>query len=326
MASVKVVEYSFENERWKELDFINSEYDKEGNILSEYREDSEGNMQFDYSYLYDGSNMTTINGKRLRSGECITYRYEYNYDENDNQVRGIRFDGDEIVSIYEAKYDENNQLIEGINTIGGKIDYKYTATYDSNGQLISEAKYKGYTYKGETRFQLEYRMDYIFDENGNVVEEKKYNDFSELEYHYIYQYEGNNMIGANKLSENGLILSSYSAVYSDDNLTEFTITDKDGAIIQKHQATYQGNNMISENDITHPPNIQKVYEAKYDETGNKLEEINYEEEIGGELFVSKYVYLYDDHNNCIEETYYIFSHETEKWIPISKQTNAILYY
>ena len=149
----------------------------------------------------------------------------------------------------------------------------------------------------------------------------------EPEYQYHYQYDDNNhLIKALNYDLKGTLVSNYQAVYDGDNLIGFTITNAEGEIQKKHIAEYDNEKMVLEMDCTDPKKKKRVSEAKFDENGNQILDINYETVIGGETFASKYDYLYDANNNRIQEIYSVLEEASGKWKPLSKQTNSIDYY
>ncbi len=326
---ITVTEYTYENEAWKELDYIHAEYDNKGNVLHEQRETVEGTIQFDYRYTYDDkNNLQQINGIRLRNGVNVDYNYEYIYDEAGNQIEGIRYDkAGHVLSRYKAEYDEEGNFLLGINYVDNAPTSKYEAEYDEKGRLIIEKRYTGYSYKGEEGYQLEYQLEYVYDDKDNVIKESRFDGYLEPEYRYIYQYDKeNNLIKALNYDSKSDLVSNYQAEYDGNNLIEFTITNADGEIQKKHIAVYDNENLILEMDCTDPDNQKKVSETKFDEHGNKILDINYETVIGGETFASKYEYAYDRNHNCIEEIYFVLDETTGNWKPLSRQTNSIVYY
>ena len=327
--SIIVTEYTYENETWKELDYILAEYDVNGNVLNEKRETVEGTIQFDYRYTYDENNqLTRIKGVRMRNCVNVDYHYEYTYDEDGNQIKGVRYDenGNEL-SRYIAEYDNDGNFLLGINYVEQAPTSKYEAEYDDQGRLTVERRYTGYSYKSEEGYQLEYQLEYVYDENDNVLQESRFDGYLEPEYQYNYHYdEQNHLIKALNYDSKGELVSNYQAVYDGDNLVEFTIKNAEGDIEKRHIAEYENEKMVLEMDCTDPNKKQRVSEAAFDEQGNKILEINYETVIGSETFASKYEYAYDANNNCIEEIYSVLEEASGKWKPLSKQTNSIVYY
>ncbi|MEA1884017.1 MAG: hypothetical protein U9N62_05820 [Thermotogota bacterium] len=326
---MRVTEYTYENETWKELDYLYAEYDNNGNVLHEQRETVEGTIQFDYRYTYDeNNNLQQINGVRLRNGVNVDYNYDYIYDEAGNQIEGIRYDeAGHVLSRYKAEYNEAGNFLLGINYVDNAPTSKYEAEYDEHGKLTAERRFTGYIYKDEEGYQLEYQLEYVYDENDNVIEETRFDSYLETEYQYNYQYDDeNHLIKALNYDSNKTLVSNYQGVYDGNNLIEFTITNADGEIQTKHIAEYDNEKLILEMDCTDPNNQKKVSEVKFDEYGNKILDINYETVIGGETFASKYEYAYDSNHNCIEEIYLVLDEATGNWKPLSRQTNTIVYY
>jgi YD repeat-containing protein len=233
----------------------------------------------------------------------------------------------EILSSYKANYDENGNLTKGINYVDSVPTSKYEADYDENGNLTSERRYTGYSYKSEDKFQLDYKILYDYDQDSNLITETHYNEYSELDYKYFYYYDKyGNLTEAENTDGNGKFVSKYHAIHNENQIIEFSVTGPQGEIQTKHKAEYENGNMILEIDCSVPGQSKKILEADYDENGNKTLEINYQEEIGSDVFISKNEYIYDERNNCIEEIYSVFYPEIQEWLPISKQTVTIKYY
>jgi len=325
--NISVIEYTYENNNWNELDFINAQFDGNDNMIFEDRFDAENNLQYSYEYIYDVNGyMIEVNGRRNREGGTIYYNYIYDYDERGNQIKGTGYDIDgNVISIYSAEYDENDNLIKTEDFTEGYTGSMYEARYDENDNLISESKYIAYEYKGEQRYQFEYRNEFVYDERNNVIEEITYGDEKEFSFNHIYEYdENNNLIKALDVDINGNVLSTYEAWYDDNgNMIEFKMFDKNGKLTTHNKAKYKENKMIKETDCLGDEEVV-ISITVYNENDNLIEQTILNKSLG-EPFLEKYKYVYDDRDNVIEEIYYVYFEDIESWKAISKQKNIIEY-
>lgn len=328
--SIKVIEYSFGNGNWKEVDVMTAEYNNSGNLIKETRHTADGIFQLDYSYSYDEKGkMIKATGRRMRKEKIVPYEYFYKYDQKGNQIESIGYGTDgSVISRYTARYDENDNYIEGISYQDGVAVSKYDAEYDERNNLIKESKYKVYRYKGSEHYQLEYKHLYSYDNENNLVTEKNYENDEAPEYTYCYQYDaGNNLVKGVSYAEDDSVISRYFAEYDENNnLVKSINYGPKGEITSKHIAKYdKNNNLIEEMDCTES-STKIIYLAQYDEAGNLLEETHYSANmIGGNGLDYRYRYRYDSSNNRIEEIYYVFFQEKNHWGPISKQVTEICY-
>lgn len=325
--NISVVEYNYESNTWNELDFINAYFDENGNVIFEDRFDAENNLQYSYEYIYDENDyMVEINGKRNREGEIVYYNYIYDYDGRGNQIKGTGYDVDgNVISIYSAEYDENDNLVKKDEWISGYPGSMYEAMYDKRNNLISESKYITYEYKGEQKYQFEYRNEFVYDERNNVIEETTYGDEEAFSFNYIYEYDENdNLIKALDVDINGNILSTYEAWYDGNgNMIEFKMFDKNGKLTAHNKAEYKGNKIIKETDCLGDEQTV-ISSAVYNENGYLIEQIYFNSGLGSG-FLEKYKYIYDEKDNPIEETYYVYFEDIESWKAISRQKNIIEY-
>jgi len=330
---VKIIEYSFDNDNWKERYVMTAEYNDSGNLIKEARYTSDGILLFEYLHSYNekGEIIKTI-GRRMRKGKIIKYKYFYKYDQRGNQIESIGYiengQDDIETSKYTARYDKNGNFIEGISYQNGVALSKYVAEYDERNNMINESKYKVYIYKGVEHYQLEYKNIYSYDNNNNLSTEKSYGNDGLFKYYYYYQYDdNNNLIRGISYAEDGSILSQYFAKYDiNNNLVKSINYGREGEITSIHKAKYDENNkLIEEWDCTN--NVPKlIYSAQYDKHGNLLEDAHYDRRVKGGIGLDyKYSYRYDSRNNCIEEIYYVFFNEENRWRPISRKAIEISY-
>ena len=328
--SITVTKYNYANGNWRKVDVMTALYNESENLIQETRHTADGILQFEYFYSYnDRGEMIKVTGRRMRNEELVPYAYEYIYDKRGNQIKGIGYGADGTqTSIYTARYDGNDNFVEGMEYKEGMAVSKYVAEYDAENNLIEESKYKVYRYKESERYQLEYRHLFSYNGRNNLVTEKRYGSNETLEYHYFYEYdENNNLVSGISYAEDGSVISRYSAEYDrSKNLISSIHFGPHGEITSKHMAKYAENNRLIEESNCIQGSTKTIYRAEYDETGNLIEETHFNENvIGGTGLDYRYRYKYDSRNNHIEEIYYVFFQEENRWKPISRQVNEICY-
>lgn len=157
-------------------------------------------------------------------------------------------------------YDRNGFLTETIiYNNEGKVEYKYTYDYNNNGMRIKTTRYSD----GKTTNY--YKYDY--NEFGNKMKAYRYDTSGNLEEYYIYEYDGDG-----NLVEEEWFSTSGEEIYSIEN-------DYDNGV-KTHSYTYDENGDL----------IYKYF-FRYDEKGNIVEEIKYDND-GIQTGVIQYVYKY----------------------------------
>lgn len=140
-------------------------------------------------------------------------------------------------------YDEQGYLTQLIGYDDrGKMSEKSYYTYDQRGNLT---KYIGYG-------QFDNRKIYYkYDANNKITEQLCTDIKDNFTEKIIFQYENQGKFEKRiSIDLNNNVLSTIIYKYDDyNNLLEFTHTDKDGAIIERHEFTYQydkNNNWIKQ--------------------------------------------------------------------------------
>jgi len=141
----------------------------------------------------------------------------------------------------------------------GNVKYKFTYDYDNNGRRIKTTRF--------TDAKMTNYYTYDYNEFGNKTKAYRYDPAGNLEEYYIYKYddEGN-------LIEEEWFSSSGGKVYSLKN-------DYDDGM-KTHAYTYDENS-----DLIYE------YVFRYDEKGNIIEEIKYDNN-GLQAGVIQYIYKY----------------------------------
>lgn len=242
--------------------------------------------------VYDG-NGNELEWKQYDNQGIIIYRWECTYDENGNQV-GMKEYGeqDRLISKAINFYDENGNRIkeeeyypDGDNQL--KLRWVNEYGYDKNDRLITE---KNYYYDNETE-EVEIRSvweyEYVYDNDGRLL----------TQYEYLYDREttGKQLDGWKTYSYNTLGDEMESKLYRADGtlaslIRSETIYDENGNNI-RHREVYDFTGEISMN-----------IEQKYDENGNLIERVFYDEngDITSKL-VKEYVSIQVDESNMEEE-------------------------
>ena len=143
---------------------------EKGDVLDAYFNiyNEKGNKIEDNSYDSDGS---------------LEYKYTYKYDKKENKIEEnfYIYGGLNSKSIY--KYNEKGNKIElNVYDSDGRLVSKYTYKYDEKGNMIEENWYN-------SDGRLNSKTTYKYDEKGNNIEENNYDSDGRLGKNYTYKYE-----------------------------------------------------------------------------------------------------------------------------------------
>ena len=254
-----------------------------------------------------------------RVKRIIGYKVE-NYDPNSDLPQKIR---------YEAVYDSQGRKIEEIfYKEDGNISKKETWKYDEQGNIILHDTH--YYYEDVHRF---YCSTWKYDEKGNKIEEIWYTDgYATTKQTWKYNEKGNRIeyiryddetmsIKKNMISyeegERGNRVKTIWCEYEfgktfnveryyneHEKLIEAIYYGENGNISKKQTWKYddKGNKI---EDIQYE-NGKIIFEDtwKYDDKGNEIEYISYHNKGNRKIVSMKTTSKYDDKGNKIESTYY----------------------
>lgn len=232
---------------------IRSDYDENGNKLSETVYDSSGNLIEKYNYYYDEhGEITPV--QRFDSNNQLIQRKEYDYENAEGTEYTV------------AEYDENDIAI-------GKTEY----CYDINGKLLKQFSYD--ITDGKENFRM--GMIYTYDQAGNVStytsgtgDEKSSWPISE------YEYQTFKVLNPNTTSQNPKQQSeqqqSANVVYLP--VQYFSYTDN-GSLgfwqeydFQQSGGQYIGTGKMYFNNTQGEQECLGEWELVYDSQGREVEE------------------------------------------------------
>ncbi len=247
-----------------------SQADDAGTIGKWVRYDANGHMMkgWDGDYYFDPTYGTMAKGNVTIDG------VEYYFDENTGVCQGeVNAEGDTRLSWEYEKITEYGA--------DGSIDYIKTFTYDSDGDT------KTYVYTSDYADYTTY-----YDEQERIIEELaayKYND--EIFYGRIaYSYEGDNTT-----------CSKMVQYYKESEAAEWMVEE-----IYVNTYNEQGDLATSKRyyDTEDAAGLDYETEYKYDDKGQRIEDITYYYENGEKVPGQRITYAYDANGNLIEETQY----------------------
>ncbi|MCK5171261.1 MAG: hypothetical protein KAQ75_15390, partial [Bacteroidales bacterium] len=228
-------------------------------------------------------------GKPKRNG----YKnYTKKFDLNGNVIEEIYYQSGSVDQKLSYKYDDNDNKVEYVNYQGDetKVMFKQNITYDNSTRKIREERYNG------TDYQI---IKYNY-KNNNLAEIIRTDVYGNIEHKRIFKYNNNICtisIFDGESTEIGKIINKYD---DNDNIIESIEYDLDGKI--KEQYFYRFNaNLLREKTKNVLGNFRYKEEYKYNSKGNLIKVIK--EEPKGNIFVNN-LYKYDSKGNLIEEEWY----------------------
>ena len=270
-------------------------YDEVGNLLEV--KDPKGNIT---KYEYDN------NGRVTKEIDSLNNTKKYEYYEDDRIKNVTDFNGNKICYEYD---DKNNEEIKTLSN-GDKVKYSYTPqgrlkniedkngkmTYlynedgtvkekvDYNGEKISYIYYASGDLKdvitpySKTSYEYDYknRLSAVTDENGNKT---------------TYDYDLNSNLDKIIYPNGTTVKYSYNKL---DKLTNKTITDKNGKVIDKYKVEFSDSGKVSK--IEEGNGTATTY--TYDDANRLVNETIIGKNVNA-MFIS---YTYDANGNRISKT------------------------
>lgn len=208
-------------------DGTNVSYYDNGNIRSEIRHDSDGNMISYISYYEDGkkeseniwnNDRTCETWTGYKEDGSISYSYEVEYDSSGKKLKQTNLGSDGTVESVD-EFDENDHRVKSTHYEDENIAGWDTLEYNADGNMT---KVTSYTPEG-----MVYRYhEYEYDSEGKETAERDYDAAGRLSSEilfdsegkackaYTYDENGNATEGKITYTEDGL---GYSIDYSSDN-------------------------------------------------------------------------------------------------------------
>ena len=235
------------------------------------------------------SNLYCIEPEKVKDDfkECKVYYYNFNNGKIDINSKMI----DEI-----RKFDNNGNEIESIHYSHffnkSQISNIYLYKYDDKGNLIEKNMFTYYD-------SIETNIQYIYNEKGykNIqIFRKKKNKNNYLEERTgIYKLDNFGREINLIWYQDSLLYSIIFSHYNENGIiTEETFYKIDSTLNKQLTLEYKEKGLITESNIA----LKIMWNYKYDNLGNKIEEIYYNE-TGS--FEQKYTFLYDEFGNLLEK-------------------------
>lgn len=210
--------------------------------------------------------------KKLYDKEIMNSYSEFEYDSNNKLVVYSEYDSyNNLISKRTNKYDNNCLHIEAVEFNGlGEIVYKHFYEYNSKNKMIGG---KSLYPNGDlySKWQLKYERD-------NLTEEIFYDSEGKMSRKTIYEYANNKKSKISVIKSDGakltVILYEYPAknkivekvshyIFADPSIVKRTyITDKTGKFIEEYAENEEGS-------------INNRIKYKYENNGNTIEEIHF---------------------------------------------------
>jgi|SRR5690554_1154702 len=263
--------------------------------IEKFGEVTKGDVYVDYfsniKYAMYNENGNITEMRKYDSPEKTLDKYVYNYDKKGNLIK-------------ENKYNSNE-----------KLESKKIYKYDDKLNLIELNKYN-------SERILESKEIYRYDYKENMVESNEYNSDGTLESKGIYEYNDKENLTEGKLYySNGKLYYEFIQKRSDKgNMVEKNYWYSfDGASEINYILKYDEKCNLIESKMYHNKELEHTRVCKYDENNNQIEENRYDS-FGKLIEVQKYKYKYDDKGNWMEKIEY------ENDIPKKITEREIEYY
>ncbi len=234
-------------------------------------------------------------GKPKREG----YKnYTKKFDLNGNVIEEIYYQSGSVDQKLSYKYDDNDNKVEYVNYQGDetKVMFKQNITYDNSTRKIREERYNG------TDYQI---IKYNY-KNNKLAEIIRTDVYGNIEHNRIFNYKGNVCtisILDEKSNKIGKIINKYDV---NDNIIESVEYDINNKIKEQYFYKFAGN-LIKEKTKYVLGNF--IYKEEYKYNSKKDIVKVTKEEPQGNIFVNN-LYKYDTKGNLIEEEWYD-DHPTE---------------
>lgn len=217
---------------------------------------------------------------------------KYNEKGNVIELNNYKSEGS-LSSMYSYKYNDKENIIElNIYNSDGSLDIKHSYKYDNKGNNTEEQ----HTKNGRSWLDT-----YKYDSKGNIIENKSYNVDGGLIMTRICKYDEN----GNKIKDSELCIfdkklsNNYTYKYDKyGNEIEKITYDSDSTLISRWTYKYDNNrNIIEESgfliDEYEPSGSLSrtlIYKYEFDQQGNWIKKIEFENNIPTCIFERKYEY------------------------------------
>ena len=281
-------------------------YDAGGNrsFFSIY--DGSGTLRYGETLTFQDG---LVSEKVVTTGENLTRRtvYEYEsgvlmgksfYDADGNLTQYIRYtaDGNALYwEIYEYN-DAGQQTRYSRYTAKRQLDYWHEYEYDAQGRETSHARYNA---DGSRRDWSEYE----YDEQSRLLCQKQFDSAGSLNVQtdFTYNEDGSFSTWTFFYRYDGTMSKELSIYDKNGNRTHYAAYPSGGYLSHGSDSKYDENgNLIEHAEFSYGGLVTKWYEYEYDDQGRELRRYTH----GLYERASSYENRYDEEGNCIERIYY----------------------
>ncbi len=266
-------------------------------------EDIELLYEEEYSYDEHGN---VVSEKHQYDDYSSFYPFSYEYDENGNMIKKTTYDSDgEIYQIYEYDYDDANKMIHSVNTFfstDAVHSFEDFYGYDDEGHEIWEGD------PGCPTHTFEY------DSNGNLIKKCEYGvDIFE---YFEYQYNEKGLLLSEIIKElekeSGIPLYSHETSYLYDDEGRILKTeeisvyyDAEGNVTETIESLYSDSyyDNIKREDAYYMGKWYMTQLWRYDEAGNEIMHMVFEDSEEGVRMSAWEVTAYDEQDRITQKKY-----------------------
>ena len=250
-----------------------------------------------------------LSEKQITTGQGLTRRtvYEYDagalvgksfYDMYGNLTQYIRYTADGNALYWEQyEYNAAGQTTRYSRyTAKRQLDYWHEYEYDAQGRETSHARYNA---DGSRRDWSEY----TYDEQGRLLCQKQYDSAGSLNVQtdYTYNEDGSFSTWTFFYRYDGTMSKELSIYDKNGNRTHYSAYPSGGYLSHGSDSKYDENgNLIEHAEFGYGGLVTKWYVYEYDDQGRELRRYTH----GLYERASSYENRYDEEGNCIERIYY----------------------
>ena len=282
-------------------------YDADGNRFLMRIYDGSGKLVYGECLIYQEGLLSEK--KLITTGQTLRQRtvYEYEngvlvgksfYDMYSNLTQYIRYTADGNALYWELyEYNDAGQETRYYRyTAKRQLDYWHEYEYDAQGRETSHARYNA---DGSRRDWSEY----TYDEQGRLLCQKQYDSAGSLNVQtdYTYNEDGSFSTWTFFYRYDGTMSKELSIYDKNGNRTHYAAYPSGGYLSHGSDSKYDENgNLIEHAEFGYGGLVTKWYEYEYDDQGRELRRYTH----GLYERASSYENRYDEEGNCIERIYY----------------------
>lgn len=282
-------------------------YDESGNRSSLRIYDGSGKLSYGEECSYqDGMPLErTLLSPEGSLIQRKVYEYENgallgksSYDAYGNLLQYIRYTANGKALYWEI-YEYNNQRQATAfyrYNADRSIDYRWEYVYDENGLEISRSRYNS---KGDKTAWSEYE----YDQQGRILLQKQYDSSGELntQTEFSYNEDGSFSVWTYFYDYDGTMSRELSIYDKNGNRTHYAAYPSGGYLSHGSDSRYDENGNIIEHSEFGLYGVTYIwYTYEYDDQGRELRRYTH----GLYERPSSYENVYDQEGNCIERIYY----------------------